>query len=144
MICPTCHGVTLYYNKLLGELHLCVDCGGSGIAHCCDGLTQGVIDMTRVEYWSDQETPDNTGWYICHYGTVDDMLAKSPEDVIGPYETEAEAKRVLAETTDIADRREREQKNVRTPTVASTLDAGIPTDNDEPEDYAHGDYDEKF
>jgi hypothetical protein len=53
--------------------------------------------MTRVEYWDDKETPDNTGWYICHYGTIADMEAKSPEDVIGPYETEAEAKRVLAE-----------------------------------------------
>jgi len=91
--------------------------------------------ITRVDYWHDRETPDNTGWYICHYGTVDDMLAKSPEDVIGPYETEAEAKRVLAETSDKKDKRAREHKSehkhVRTSTTANSLDAGVPTDNDE-------------
>src|SRR4029077_1901730 len=96
--------------------------------------------LTRVDYWYDRETY-NTGWYICHYGTIDDMLAKSPENTIGPFETEAEAKRVLAETTDSADKREREHKNARTPTVAPALDAGIPTDA-EPEDYARGDYNE--
>jgi hypothetical protein len=87
--------------------------------------------MTRVEYWHDVETPDNTGWYICHYGTVEDMLAKSPEDVIGPYETEGEAKRILAETSDNeVDRRQREHKNDRSPTLPAALDAGIPTDNE--------------
>ena len=91
---------------------------------------------TRVEYWHDVETPDNTGWYICHYGTIEDMLAKSPEDTIGPYETQAEGQRILLETTDM---RRRENKNEH-PTTS--LDAGIPTDND-PEDYARGDYDEK-
>ena len=103
--------------------------------------------LTRVDYWHDIETPDNTGWYICHYGTVDDMLAKSPEDVIGPYDTQAEAQRVLIETNDVKDRREREHKHDRIPTVptsATALDAGIPTDNDEAEDYARGDYDEKL
>ena len=107
----------------------CEDCGGSGITHCCDGLTQGVIDMTRVEYWHDKETPDNTGWYICHYGTVEDMLAKSPEDVIGPYETEAEAKRILAETTDMKEpiSKVKPYDPTRDP---APLDAGIPTDNE--------------
>jgi hypothetical protein len=88
--------------------------------------------MTRVEYWNDQETPDNTGWYICRYGTVDDMLAKSPEDVIGPYETEAEAKRVLAETSDMKEpTSNKAQPYDPTRDQAPTFDAGIPTDNED-------------
>ena len=88
--------------------------------------------MTRIEYWNDPETPDNTGWYICHYGTVDDMLAKSPEDVIGPYETEAEAKRIFTETSDTKE----PTSNKVTPydptrNDAPVLDAGIPTDSTE-------------
>lgn len=91
--------------------------------------------MTRVEYWNDQETPDNTGWYICHYGTVDDMLAKSPEDVIGPYETEAEAKRILAETTDMRPTPLKVKPYDPTRNHAP-LDAGIPSDyTDESEEF---------
>lgn len=56
-------------------------------------------NLTQIRYWADTETPDNTGWYICHYGTVDDMLANSPEDAIGPYETQAEATRVFTDTS---------------------------------------------
>jgi hypothetical protein len=97
-------------------------------------ITHGVTGMslTRVDYWYDKETPDNTGWYICHYGTVDDMLAKSPEDVIGPYETEAEAKRILAETTDMQPTTLKVKPYDPASDHAPTnLDAGIPTDNDE-------------
>lgn len=137
MICPTCHGRNVYYNNLLQDVLPCVDCNGSGLAYCCEGLTHGVNTMlTRVDYWHDKDTPDNTGWYICRYGTVDDMLAKSPEDVIGPYETETEAKRVLAETTDldkeenVSTRRKQPYDPASDPTPAA-LDAGIPTDNDE-------------
>lgn len=95
--------------------------------------------LTRVDYWFDKETPDNTGWYICHYGTVDDMLAKSPEDVIGPYDTESEAKRVLAETTDLDDEENKPTAKRKPYDPASdpapTLDAGIPTDNDDGDDF---------
>jgi hypothetical protein len=97
--------------------------------------------VTRVDYWYDKETPDNTGWYICHYDDIDAMLAKSPYDTIGPYDTEAEAKRVLAETTDLdkADENTSARKKAydpsRDPTPA-TLDAGIPTDNDDDLDAA--------
>lgn len=132
MRCPNCHGTGVHADSANGRwvCVYCDECKGSGVIHCCEGLTQGVIDMTRVEYWHDVETPDNTGWYICHYGTVDDMLAKSPEDAIGPYETEAEAKRILAETSDSeVDRRQREY-NARTPSLPIALDAGIPTDNE--------------
>lgn len=88
--------------------------------------------LTRVDYWYDKETPDNTGWYICHYGTVDDMLAKSPEDVIGPYETEAEAKRVLAETTDMDRNDASTRRKPHDPASdPAPLDASVPTDNDE-------------
>jgi hypothetical protein len=87
--------------------------------------------VTKIEYWDDHETPDNTGWYICHYNTVDDMLAKSPEDVIGPYETEAEAKRILAETTDIKDPISKVKPYDPTRDQAPAFDAGIPTDNED-------------
>jgi hypothetical protein len=86
--------------------------------------------MTRVEYWHDVETPENTGWYICHYGTVEDMLSKSPEDVIGPYETEGEAKRILAETTDMKEPTSKAKPYDPVSDPAPALDAGIPTDNE--------------
>jgi hypothetical protein len=53
MICPTCHGegwieiskddprasnaVTFYNGR---PIISCPDCGGHGIAHCCDGLRE--------------------------------------------------------------------------------------------------------
>lgn len=98
-------------------------------------LTQGVTNMVKIEYWYDKDTPDNTGWYICSYGSVDDMLAKSPEDVVGPYETETEARRVLAETSDL-DKNENTGTSKRKPHDPATdptpaaLNAGIQTDHD--------------
>jgi hypothetical protein len=92
--------------------------------------------LTRVEYWVDSKYwYDKPGWYICHYDDVDAMLAKSAYDTIGPYDTEAEAKRVLAETTDLdkeenTSARKKAYDPSRDPTPAS-LDAGIPTDNDD-------------
>jgi hypothetical protein len=97
-------------------------------------ITQGVTSvLTRVEYWYDKETPDNTGWYICHFDDVNAMLAKSPYDTIGPYDTEGEAKRVLAETTDLDKDENSTSRKIYDPSrdPAPTLDAGIPTDNDE-------------
>lgn len=114
----------------------CADCNGSGFAYCCEGLindelTQGVTEMpTRIDYWHDKETPENTGWYICRYGTVADMLANSPEDNIGPYETRQEAMRVLAEADERKERKANPYDPARDPTPAS-LDAGIPTDADD-------------
>jgi hypothetical protein len=91
--------------------------------------------LTNVTYWYDTETPDNTGWYICHYDTVEDLLAKSPYDNIGPFDTEAEAKRVLAETTDMdKDSDNSTARKVYDPSrdpLPATLDAGIPTDNED-------------
>jgi hypothetical protein len=86
---------------------------------------------TRVEYWHDNETPDNTGWYICHYGNMANLLAKSPEDTIGPYDTETEAKRVLAETSDLDENTTKRKVYDPSRDPAPTLDAGIPTDNDD-------------
>lgn len=68
---------------------------------------------TRIDYWYDKDTPENTGWYIGHYGTVADMLANSPEDNIGPFESRAEAARVLAETTDLDDADERADRRTK-------------------------------
>jgi hypothetical protein len=93
--------------------------------------------LTNVTYWHDVETPDNTGWYICHYDTVEDLLAKSPYDNIGPFDTEAEAKRVLAETTDLDKDNENTgltKRKVYDPSrdpLPGPLDAGIPTDNED-------------
>lgn len=45
MICPTCHGRGFVPSHLNARregrytVHfVCEDCGGSGIAHCCEGL----------------------------------------------------------------------------------------------------------
>jgi hypothetical protein len=91
--------------------------------------------MINVAYWHDKETPACTGWYICYYDDVDAMLAKSPYDSVGPYDTEAEAKRVLAETTDMdnaenTSARKKAYDPSRDP-LPTTLDAGIPTDNED-------------
>ena len=47
MRCETCHGLgKLTYDEhpapkptQFGSVFPCPDCGGSGVAHCCDGLT---------------------------------------------------------------------------------------------------------
>jgi hypothetical protein len=80
--------------------------------------------LTRVEYW-------HAGWLICHYDDVDAMLAATPYDMSGPYTTEAEAKRVLAEITDRASNenataRKQAYDPSRDPTPATAK-----TDNDE-------------
>jgi hypothetical protein len=88
--------------------------------------------ITNVAYWYDKDTPDNTGWYICHYDTVDDMLAKSPYDNIGPYDTEAEAKRALV--SDLYNAENTTSRKVYDPSrdpLPATFDAGIPTDNED-------------
>jgi hypothetical protein len=97
--------------------------------------------ITRVDYWPDPETPDNTGWYICHYDDIDAMLSKSPYDTIGPYDTEAEAKRVLIETTDNAENTSARKKayDPSHDPAHATLDAGIPTDNDDLDDELNDD-----
>jgi hypothetical protein len=90
--------------------------------------------FTKIDYWYDKETPACTGWYICFYDDVDAMLAKSPYDSVGPYETEAEAKRVLAETTDLDEKAHSTARKIYDPSRDPTppnLDAGIPTDNDD-------------
>ena len=43
MICPTCHGKGYVRSPYIPDLGLwvhspCPDCGGCGIAHCCDGI----------------------------------------------------------------------------------------------------------
>jgi hypothetical protein len=86
--------------------------------------------ITRVEWW-------RGGWYICHYANIEDLLANSPEDAIGPYKTEAEAKRVLAETTDldkdtVARKKAYDPRHDPAPaSLKASLDAGIPTDYDD-------------
>ena len=96
-------------------------------------LTQGVImkNVTRIEYKDYQVNPDQSGWYIFEYKSLADMADELPCDVVGPYATRAAASRSALEVNDIKDRREREHKNDRTPSIHSTLDAGVPTDNDE-------------
>jgi hypothetical protein len=35
MRCEACHGLGI----LVSSQHPCAECGGTGIGHCCDGLT---------------------------------------------------------------------------------------------------------
>ena len=146
MICPTCHGNGILYNGLLQEHRPCVDCNGSGIAYCCehydDVLTHGVTmkeNVIRIEYRDFQVNTDQSGWYLFEYKTIADMNEDIPCDVVGPFATRAAASRSALESSDIKDRREREHKNERTPSAPVTaaptsLDAGIPTDNDDCDD----------
>lgn len=123
MICEMCHGNGVLYNGLLMELRPCVDCNGSGISYCCDNAGSSVTpesklatmkeNITRVQYWHDVETTDNTGWYICHFGTTADLLANSPEDVIGPFDSQSEAIRVFNETLTLDAEDKSEEKKVR-------------------------------
>ena len=67
------------------------------------------------------------------------MSEDIPCDVVGPFMTRAAASRAALEASDIKDRREREHKNERTPSapvisLPATLDAGVPTDNDDSDD----------
>ena len=95
-------------------------------------------NLTRIQYWDDKETPDNTGWYICHFGDTVNLMANSPEDVIGPYETRQEAHRVLQETTDLDRAEGHEEKSItrkpydpaRDP-PKQAIDAASPGDTDE-------------
>jgi hypothetical protein len=82
--------------------------------------------LTRVEYWH------KTGWYICHYDTVEHMLANSPHETHGPYETEAEGKRVLAET------KEREENSTARKKAYDPSHDPRPTDNDEADEADEG------
>jgi hypothetical protein len=62
MRCETCHGLgRLTYDEhphpkpqQFGSVFPCPDCGGGGVAHCCDGLTA----------CNDAECPDcgGSGW----------------------------------------------------------------------------------
>jgi hypothetical protein len=97
-----------------------MDCNGSGIGYCCDTAGSSVTlesnmveSLTRIQYWDDRETPDNTGWYICHFGDTANLLANSPEDVIGPYETQAMAIRVYSETLTLEAEDDKVEKKVR-------------------------------
>jgi hypothetical protein len=128
MICPSCHGAG-YVRRV--HYPNCPECNGQGITYCCEGLTQGVTEMpTKIEYWEDPETPDNTGWYINSYGTLKDMAEQSPEDSVGPYDTKTQAIRMLRETTNMPE--SRPGVSTRKPhdpsNISAVLDAGIPTD----------------
>lgn len=76
-------------------------------------MTTARDNLTRIQYWDDRETPDNTGWYICHFGDFPNLMANSPEDVIGPYDTQAEAIRVYNETLTLDAEEEHDEKKVR-------------------------------
>jgi hypothetical protein len=87
--------------------------------------------ITRVEH-------RDKGWYICKYDTAENMRSGFVGVITGPYDTEAGAKRALAETTDDKENTGLTTRKVydpsRDPTPATfkvNLDAGIPTDNDE-------------
>lgn len=45
MVCRRCHGkgqINLYHDiqRVGYATHVCPDCEGMGIVHCCDGLTE--------------------------------------------------------------------------------------------------------
>jgi hypothetical protein len=134
VICSSCHGQHAYPP--------CTDCGGSGISYCCDKagsnyyveedeITQGVNDesepmkesIIKIDYKDFDVAPDQTGWYVMEYKTVQDLTDAVPCDVVGPFATRAAASRSVLEASDLKDRREREHKNERSPsTPASASD----------------------
>jgi hypothetical protein len=107
VICPTCHGKGNDWALLTQQYITCMDCNGSGIAYCCDDagnrslnqgrVTQGVSKMlAKIEYNENTIAPDQTGWYIKEYSSIADLQNEIPCDVIGPYATQAAARRALA------------------------------------------------
>lgn len=146
MRCETCHGTGHWYIMGHPGKEVCPTCNGSGIAYCCehydDVLTHGVTmkdNVIRIEYRDFQVNTDQSGWYLFEYKSIADMSEDIPCDVVGPFMTRAAASRAALEASDIKDRREREHKNERTPSapvisLPATLDAGVPTDNDDSDD----------
>ena len=134
MRCPNCHGTGVHADSADGRwvcVH-CDECKGSGVIHCCEGLTQGVTEMatllTRVDY---DDAPE-PGWYIYQYDTAEDMLAKRPMNTLGPYSTQAEATRLVADMTSqmIINYSSKRQPHDPVSDQAPAFDAGIPTDNE--------------
>jgi hypothetical protein len=88
--------------------------------------------VIKIEYKDYNVEPDQNGWYVFEYKSLADMAEEVPCDVTGPFATKAAASRSVLEASDFKDRREREHKNDdRTPSISATLDAGIPSDNNE-------------
>ena len=96
-------------------------------------VTQESNLPTKIEYVEDDINQTNTGWWILDFNKLDD----EPFLRTGPFATRLRALEMLRISNE--DQRSRENKNEHSTT---NLDAGIPTDND-PEDYARGDFDEK-
>jgi hypothetical protein len=41
------------------------------------------------------ELRDQAGWWICRYPTSQDLIKNAPDEVVGPYATQAQAVRIL-------------------------------------------------
>ena len=54
--------------------------------------------LTRIVYHDYEIHPDQTGWYIKEYSSFADLQNEVPCDVIGPYATQAAARRALEDT----------------------------------------------
>lgn len=56
--------------------------------------------ISRVEYYYDRGPISlfPAGWYICDYTSIDDLLKAAPAAIDGPYQTQAEAARLLRES----------------------------------------------
>lgn len=63
--------------------------------------------VTRIEYHESTVAPDQTGWYINEYMTIDDLMANIPCEVVGPYATQAAAQRMLRKENEVRDGRRR-------------------------------------
>lgn len=48
--------------------------------------------LTRVEH---RETSDGAGWFIVGYESPQAMMRGSPNEIVGPYDTQAHAVRIL-------------------------------------------------
>lgn len=60
--------------------------------HVHRGLIMTSLD--RIEYLDGWQTIETPGWYICTYGDI----GKPPLSMNGPYETQAQATRLLRES----------------------------------------------